>query len=557
MHKRTGTALAVAVMLAACGGSDQSTEPQKQALHGKVLAQQVSASAYADVVQKIYIAYFGRPADTGGLANFTAKLASLNAPTDISALAKAYLVDANIRAVVDGFGVSGESAALYPGDTTSFVTAVYQHLLNRAPDADGLKFWVSSIDNGTLGKSLASLSIAAAALSNTTDQGKKDATLIGLKTAIASTFTDRMQDASGAYAGDDAAATARNMLAGLTANGDASALQAVVDAVAADMKSGNQSGKPYPLLLSYMNFVSRGSSQTSTVAGTCTGISNSSLSAPVATTFEAQSALAVTVAETMQFSNCTPSPLTTTYVQYFDTTFTPHGTVTAGAEYAAFANAPQLLPVRVAVGDSGSYGTQTAYTDSSKQTVSGKYELSYAIEADAGAGKTPSAVFNLKTLNYNVANVLQYTRQARYRIAADGVVTPLSVDTLYTNANALHLLTKVQPTALSIVDTAAGNGAVAAAGKTLTVNYTGWLYDAGAAGSRGAQFDSSVGRGPFSFKLGAGMVIGGFEQGFGGMKVGGKRTLVIPASLGYGNAGSGSIPGGAAMVFDVELVGVN
>lgn len=104
-------------------------------------------------------------------------------------------------------------------------------------------------------------------------------------------------------------------------------------------------------------------------------------------------------------------------------------------------------------------------------------------------------------------------------------------------------------------DTRVGTGAIAAPGTIVSVNYTGWL-DAGG-GKHGKQFDSSVGRGPFSFALGAGQVISGWDAGVTGMKVGGKRTLLIPAAQGYGDRGAGDdIPPGAALVFDVELVRV-
>lgn len=113
------------------------------------------------------------------------------------------------------------------------------------------------------------------------------------------------------------------------------------------------------------------------------------------------------------------------------------------------------------------------------------------------------------------------------------------------------------PTQLQVTDTLVGTGTTAVAGNTLSVNYTGWLYDANAAHNHGRQFDTSIDRGPFSFKLGVGQVIAGWDQGMVGMKVGGKRTLIIPSSLGYGSAGAGSaIPPNSALVFDVELLSV-
>ncbi|HEY2907084.1 MAG TPA: FKBP-type peptidyl-prolyl cis-trans isomerase [Vicinamibacterales bacterium] len=108
----------------------------------------------------------------------------------------------------------------------------------------------------------------------------------------------------------------------------------------------------------------------------------------------------------------------------------------------------------------------------------------------------------------------------------------------------------------SSVDLKVGTGATAAAGQTLTVNYTGWLYDASKTDNKGTQFDSSLsaGRTPFQFVLGAGQVIKGWDQGLVGMKIGGSRRLIIPPDLGYGSSGSGPIPPNATLVFDIDLL---
>ena len=113
-------------------------------------------------------------------------------------------------------------------------------------------------------------------------------------------------------------------------------------------------------------------------------------------------------------------------------------------------------------------------------------------------------------------------------------------------------------TELGKTDVKVGTGAEATAGKTVSVHYTGWLYDESKPNHLGTRFDSSRDRGtPFEFTLGAGQVIKGWDQGVAGMKVGGQRTLVIPASLGYGAHGAGGvIPPNAALVFDVELLAV-
>jgi len=108
---------------------------------------------------------------------------------------------------------------------------------------------------------------------------------------------------------------------------------------------------------------------------------------------------------------------------------------------------------------------------------------------------------------------------------------------------------------LQYEDTTIGSGELATSGQTVTVHYTGWLYNDGV---QGAKFDSSKDRNdPFVFALGAGMVIRGWDEGVAGMQVGGARSLIIPPTLGYGARGAGGvIPPNATLKFDVELLGV-
>src|SRR6476659_8014024 len=111
------------------------------------------------------------------------------------------------------------------------------------------------------------------------------------------------------------------------------------------------------------------------------------------------------------------------------------------------------------------------------------------------------------------------------------------------------------PSGLQYEDVKVGDGAQPKTGQTCVMHYTGWLWVNGAKGSK---FDSSLDRGkPFEFPLGTGRVIKGWDEGVASMKVGGKRTLLIPPALGYGNQGAGGvIPPGATLLFEVELLGV-
>ena len=112
------------------------------------------------------------------------------------------------------------------------------------------------------------------------------------------------------------------------------------------------------------------------------------------------------------------------------------------------------------------------------------------------------------------------------------------------------------PSGLQIEDIKEGTGATPKPGQICVMNYTGWLWENGA---KGKKFDSSLDRGtPFEFPIGQGRVIKGWDEGVGTMKVGGKRKLVIPAHLGYGDRGAGGIiPPGATLIFEVELLGID
>ncbi|MCY0913676.1 DUF4214 domain-containing protein, partial [Massilia antarctica] len=200
---------------------------------------------YDDVVQALYLAYFGRAADSGGLAAFQSQLVSLHAPLTFSAVTAAYANDAGLHSLIDSFGASAESAALYPGATSAFVTAVYKNLFGRAPDAGGLAFWTNAIDHDGLSRANASLSIMAGALENSTAQGVLDAKLVNNKIVIASDFTlaiDTTAEVNG-YVGINPAATVRAMLASVTASTDIAAFQATIASTIAALPGvGAQTG---------------------------------------------------------------------------------------------------------------------------------------------------------------------------------------------------------------------------------------------------------------------------------------------------------------------------
>ena len=136
---------------------------------------------------------------------------------------------------------------------------------------------------------------------------------------------------------------------------------------------------------------------------------------------------------------------------------------------------------------------------------------------------------------------------------SDKTATTSTTGTSSTQATDIKMVDLVK------TDVKVGDGAEATAGKMVSVHYTGWLYDEAAADKHGKKFDSSRDRGqPFQFPLAGGQVIKGWDEGVQGMKIGGQRTLIIPAEMGYGARGAGGvIPPNATLVFDVELLGVN
>lgn len=190
------------------------------AVNMAALATDPLQSRYIELAQKFYVGYFGRPADANGLSNMVSQLQGANVPTSSTgALVSAYDTNATIKSLIDSFGNSAESAALYQGSNRAFVTDIYNHLLGRAPDAEGLDFWTNALDNPNgLSRGLAAMNIIAGAETNTTAQGQIDAALIATRITVAANFTDALKTPAqvAGYAGNAAAATARALLDGVT-----------------------------------------------------------------------------------------------------------------------------------------------------------------------------------------------------------------------------------------------------------------------------------------------------------------------------------------------------
>lgn len=242
----------LSLLLVACGGGRETSQDTARpgTGTGSLTAPHTFVSAdYHTAVQQLYVAYFGRPADPTGLSNFAAELDAAHAPNDIQLLNAAYNSDPRIRSLIDSFGFSSESRALYTGDTASFITAIYLNVLNRMPAAEGLDFWVSAIDQRGLSRGAASFSIMAGALANASPQGRLDALLINRRIAAATGFTASLSSESlvNAYRGSIAAALARNMLSTIVESSDMPAIQSAIDSTLPLLLASAASGGTPPI----------------------------------------------------------------------------------------------------------------------------------------------------------------------------------------------------------------------------------------------------------------------------------------------------------------------
>lgn len=172
--------------LAACGASHE-TPPERSAVTQSRSAPKVASAApttvdYHDVIQRFYVAYFGRPADVSGLDYWSVQYQQLGLPSTVAGFTEAYSGDATVRLYVDVFGASKESQDLYPGDNASFISAVYRNLFNREPDAVGRAFWIDKLDRGLMTRPVAAFQIMRGAQLS-------DIQIIENKVAVAKRFS--------------------------------------------------------------------------------------------------------------------------------------------------------------------------------------------------------------------------------------------------------------------------------------------------------------------------------------------------------------------------------
>lgn len=192
----------------------------------------------------------------------------------------------------------------------------------------------------------------------------------------------------------------------------------------------------FPLQSAFKSLYANGMAKGFTISGTCSGSGNRSISTAATTaTFEGIAALAATQTMTGSYANCLPATFAQSSTAYFDSNYVPLGSNTVGVNYAVYLN-PPTMPTSVAVGGTGTIGTQTLYTDSTKATGNGRADLSYVIEADTST----TAIVNVVAKLYNASSTLIATEQDRWRIAATGAVVPVSVDIQYSSISTNHIV---------------------------------------------------------------------------------------------------------------------
>lgn len=556
----------LSVLLAACG-ADRSAESQPTTVASRVsasvAAQAQPASAYYNVVQHIYVGYFGRPADSGGVVYFAQLLSNLGAPTNIADLSVAFDSSSQVAAVIDGFGTSAESQALYSGDNNVFIDAVYRNLFGRPADAAGKTYWVDLLDRKIMTRASAAIKIMAGAQLTDRDE-------IGKRALVAGAFTTALTTPQRelAYSGLEANVVVRNLLGTVNLSTDIAAFAANIDSTlntlvsqlgAQGMYAGKltANGRLFNSLVledgQYWGFYGSTTSGALSPTGFVQGKGSSSAGA-----FGANDLKDFGPNPAVQGNlSANYSPLAslngTITVAANTLPFTGAGIAEATYRYNAPASLADIQGSQrmggtlghhiMQVNADGTFSATTmrcSYSGKFSPRATGKnvFDVAWAF----GAGTCPLQGQSATGVAFSYAANAGGTR---------------SLIVAATNASrTTGTLAATPQDGMVITDTAVGTGATAVPGSSLTVHYTGWLYSETAPNKRGAQFDSSATRGPFAFPLGVGSVIEGWDRGVLGMKAGGKRTLVIPAELAYGSRGSASIPANSVLIFDVELLTV-
>ena len=202
------------------------------------------------------------------------------------------------------------------------------------------------------------------------------------------------------------------------------------------------SANSFPLQDGYRARLVAGSSDSFAISDSCSGTAQITNGAATATTFEGVAGFGILQTSTVTFTDCLPATSTASGTTYYDANYSPIGTTVTGVEYSNLNGPPASLPASVKVGDSAVYAMLTTYTNSTKLVATGKRELSYTIEADTAS----TVIVDLVAKTSDISDHLLLTQQTRYRMAADGSLTMVSIDVDYPAPNAAHLhYTKTGP----------------------------------------------------------------------------------------------------------------
>lgn len=248
MNKTLTPALALALLLAACGGGTTDTSVSRVAPQGARLAQgaQHAPAEYTQLVQSIYIGFFGRPADAPGLNFWSQKFSEQNLPLTVPELIVAYSGNAQLRAILDAFATSAEFGELYVSNQLSFVNALYQNAFDRDVEAGGLLFWAGLLDSRQI-------SPAQAVLHMVSDAQNDDAIVVAKKIQAATLFTSLLDTAAKirAYDGDRINGSVRALLSTITAQTDMDAFSLEIEGFVVAM---GDSSTPYLLESYYVGY---------------------------------------------------------------------------------------------------------------------------------------------------------------------------------------------------------------------------------------------------------------------------------------------------------------
>lgn len=192
----------------------------------------------------------------------------------------------------------------------------------------------------------------------------------------------------------------------------------------------------FPLQAGYQARIKAGSNDNFTISGTCAGTAIIASGAATATVFEGTAGYAAAQTVTLNFTNCTPATNAVSGTGYFDASYAPIGSSIPGVLYEKVLTAPAAVPASVKVGDTAVVATTTVYADSTKAVITGQRVLSYVVEADTAN----TAIVNLISKAYNTANQPLFTQQGRYRIAADGTLSVMTIDIQYSTTSTTHLI---------------------------------------------------------------------------------------------------------------------